>query len=153
MFIHGYGSRVKLTIWGILVFFVHTLSAAPVVSSATPNAVAAGSPGYSVTVQGSGFVQGSVVDWAGTALATTFVSATQLSAAVPASLLTNPGQFALTVNNPDASMSNAVTTTVNPVPTIGGLAPSTISAGSPALTLIVAGYGFVQGAVVQWNGS
>lgn len=184
-----------------------------------------------------------MVDWAGTALATTVVSATQLSAVVPASFLATSGQYALTVTNPDASVSNGVAMIVNPVlssiapggapvgssnfpvtgtgigltptdqlvfvngggtqwnlsttyvnsstlsavipaaalaalgpagvivvdrtagtssgqqtfqllsPTITALSPSTISAGSPGLTLIVAGYGFVQGAVVQWNGS
>lgn len=42
---------------------------------------------------------------------------------------------------------------LNPTPVIGGLSPSTVTAGGGAFTLIVNGSNFVSGASVQWNGS
>src|SRR6516165_5134261 len=48
-----------------------------------PDAAAPGGPGFTLTVKGTGFVSGSVVNWNGSALATTFVSGLQLTAAVP----------------------------------------------------------------------
>jgi hypothetical protein len=52
------------------------------------------------------------------------------------------------------SNTAAVTVTINaPVPTISALGPNTAVAGDPALTLIVTGTNFVNGAVVRWNGA
>ncbi len=50
-----------------------------------PSAVAPGGPAYTLTVNGTGFVSGSTVNWNGTALATTFVDSSQLTATAPAS--------------------------------------------------------------------
>ena len=41
----------------------------------------------------------------------------------------------------------------NPIPTLSSLSPNTVLAGSGAFTLTVNGLNFVNGAVVQWNGS
>jgi hypothetical protein len=56
----------------------------PVVSSLSPAGVAPGSAAIALTVNGSGFVGTSVVRWNGAARTTTFVSATQLRAAITA---------------------------------------------------------------------
>lgn len=53
-----------------------------------------------MTVTGSGFINGASVQWNGTALTTTFVSATQLTAIVPAVDLTTVGSAEVTVSNP-----------------------------------------------------
>jgi hypothetical protein len=53
-----------------------------------------------VTVNGTGFAPQSTVIANGTPLATTFVSATQLTATVPASLVASPGVLQLTVSTP-----------------------------------------------------
>ena len=42
---------------------------------------------------------------------------------------------------------------INPVPSISGLSPSSVVAGSSAFALLVSGSNFVDGAVVRWNGS
>ncbi|MGA3127398.1 MAG: Ig-like domain repeat protein [Candidatus Korobacteraceae bacterium] len=55
-----------------------------------------------------------------------------------------------------ASASNAITVSVvvaNPVPTISGISPSILSAGSAGFTISVTGSGFASGAAVQWGGS
>ena len=53
-----------------------------------------------LTVTGSGFVSPSVVDWNSTALATTDVSSTELTATIPASDFATTGSFPVTVVNP-----------------------------------------------------
>jgi hypothetical protein len=50
-----------------------------------PDAVAPGGKGLQLTVNGTGFVSGSVVNWNGSARATTFVSGSQLTASILAS--------------------------------------------------------------------
>jgi hypothetical protein len=74
-----------------------------------PDAAAPGSPQFTLTVNGTGFVFGATVNWNGTALATNFVSQAQLTATVPASDIANPGTATVTVTNPGpgGGVSNA----------------------------------------------
>lgn len=74
--------------------------AAPSVFAISPNFVQAGSSDFTLTVTGAGFNDGSTVNLGTTALATTLVSATQLTAAVTASEIANYGWSAVTVTNP-----------------------------------------------------
>jgi hypothetical protein len=127
---------------------------APVVLSWVPSAVTAGGPAFTLTASGNHFVSGSVVQWNGSPLTTTFVSATQLQAAVPASLIAAPGRAVLTVLNPGGAVSNAVQLSITgPVPQILSLTPPSATAGGPAFTLAVFGFGFLSGATLMWNGS
>ena len=52
----------------------------------------------------------------------------------------------------DGSNSGGFTPAQNPVPAINSLSPSSATAGSSALTLSVAGSGFVSNSLIQWNG-
>ena len=65
-----------------------------------PAAVAPAGPGFTLTVNGAGFVSGSVVNWNGTPLATTFVSAIKLTSTVPAANVFTTGTARVTVVNP-----------------------------------------------------
>jgi hypothetical protein len=65
-----------------------------------PDATAPGGAGFTLTVNGTGFVPSSVVDWNGTALATTFVSGSQLTATVPAGNIATASTALVTVLNP-----------------------------------------------------
>ncbi|HEV2176247.1 MAG TPA: FG-GAP-like repeat-containing protein [Terriglobia bacterium] len=65
-----------------------------------PDAIAPGGAGFTLTVRGTGFVSGSVVNWNGSARATTFVSASQLMAAVLASDIATASTASVTVVNP-----------------------------------------------------
>jgi hypothetical protein len=65
-----------------------------------PATTAPGGPGFTLTVNGAGFVSASVINWNGTALTTTFVSSSQLTAAVPAANIAAAGTAAVTVSNP-----------------------------------------------------
>ncbi|MCC6417835.1 MAG: hypothetical protein IT429_06250, partial [Gemmataceae bacterium] len=55
-----------------LVLAVQTANPIPAVSSLSPSSAAAGGPGFTLTVNGSGFVAGSTVRWAGADRPTTF---------------------------------------------------------------------------------
>src|SRR4030095_8204309 len=130
-----------------------TTAPAPALTSLSPSSATAGGPAFTLTVNGSNFVSGAVVRWNGSARTTTFGSATQLTAAIPASDIAAAGTAQVTVANPDGAVSNASPFTVTPVPTITTLSPNTAQPGGPAFTLTVTGTNFVSGAVVRWNGS
>jgi dienelactone hydrolase len=74
-----------------------------------PDAVTPGGAGFTLTVNGAGFVPGCVVQWNSSALPTTFVSASQLKASVPASHIAQSGTASVTVVNPrpGGGVSNA----------------------------------------------
>jgi hypothetical protein len=65
-----------------------------------PDAVAPGGPAFNLTVNGTGFVTASVVNWNGGALTTQFVSGSQLTATVPAEEIATAGTASITVVNP-----------------------------------------------------
>jgi len=71
----------------------------PAISGLSPLAVLAGGAAFTLTVNGSNFVGNSVVRWNGVDLATTFVSSTQLNAAIPAANIASTGIFNVTVYN------------------------------------------------------
>jgi hypothetical protein len=65
-----------------------------------PDAVAPGGKGFKLTVNGTGFVSGSLVNWNGKALVTRFVSASRLTARVPALHTAKRNTAFVTVVNP-----------------------------------------------------
>jgi hypothetical protein len=129
-----------------------TIAGAPAISSLSPSSAMQGGPAFTLTVNGTGFFSGAVVQWNASALATNFVSATQLTAQVPASLIAAPGTATVTVVESGVT-SGGATFTISAGPVIASLSPNTAPAGGPAFTLTVNGSGFVSGAVVQWNAS
>ncbi len=94
------------------------LSAAPVLTTLSPSSIPVGSPEFTLTVTGAGFMQGAQVQWAGADRSTTFVGATQLSAAIPASDVAQAGYFDVTVRNPAPTIgpSNSLPCAVKSVP-------------------------------------
>ncbi len=77
-----------------------TPNPSPVEAGLSPAAVIAGDPGFDLTVDGTGFVYGSVVRWNGADRPTTFVSPTRLTAAIPASDIAAAGNALVTVFSP-----------------------------------------------------
>jgi hypothetical protein len=65
-----------------------------------PTSVAPGGAGFTLTVNGTGFVSGSKVNWNGTALPTSFVSSSRLTSSVPGSDIATAGSAWVTVTNP-----------------------------------------------------
>lgn len=73
-------------------------SPVPVLSAFTPQSSLAGAPSFTLTVNGSNFATTSIVKWNNTNLPTTFVSTTELSATVGASLVTSAGSVDIKVS-------------------------------------------------------
>ena len=100
----------------------------PATTGLSPATATAGGPGFTLTVTGTNFISGSVVRWNGADRATTFVSATRLTAAIPAADIATAGTAQVTVGNPapGGGTSNPQTfsigiTNTNPVPTTEGV--------------------------------
>ena len=77
-----------------------TLNPVPQITALTPATVAAGGADFTLTVTGTGFVNGSTVQWNGQALTTTYVSDTQITAVVPAADIAQAGSASVTVVSP-----------------------------------------------------
>jgi hypothetical protein len=107
----------------------------PTLAAIAPSSVTAGSAATTLTLTGSSFVNGSTVLWNGGALATTYVSSTQLTATVPAADLAAAGGATVAVSNPtpgggtSATVPFFVTTTPAGV-TDSGSGTSTSSSGT-----------------------
>ncbi|GAB4211669.1 MAG: hypothetical protein OHK0022_46500 [Roseiflexaceae bacterium] len=133
---------------------------APTLLSLSPGSVAAGAGDLALTVNGSDFVDGAVVQWNGANQPTQFASANKLVATIPAALLLNAGSASVRVVNPTpgGGASNTVEFTIvpggqTPAPGVSGIAPQAAAAGSPNLLLTISGSNFTTASVVQWNGA
>lgn len=93
-----------------------------------PASAAPGSAGFQLTVNGTGFLSASVVNWNGSARATTFISASQLQATILATDLASTQTVAVTVVNPNpgGGVSNRANFNVTlPSPSVGFTASTT----------------------------
>ena len=88
----------------------------PVISSLSPASIPATGPAFTLTVNGTGFTTASVVRWNGLPRTTTFVSATQLRAAIAAADIAAVGQSSVTVATPapGGGVSNALPFSATP---------------------------------------
>jgi len=131
-------------------------SAVPTVSSISPSSVTAGGAAFTLTVNGSNFVNGATVRWGGNDRPTSFVSSAQLTAAIAASDIASSATIQITVFNPAPHnrVSNSVSFPIAaPPPVLTSLSPSSVMAGHAPFTLTVDGSGFLPGSLVQWNGN
>jgi putative nucleotidyltransferase with HDIG domain len=106
----------------------------PATTSISPASKTVGDAGFTLTVNGTNFVNGaSVVRLDGADRATTFFSSTQLTATIPASDLSTGGDKSITVftSAPGGGISNAQTLTVNKMtPTVTWDNPADIVYGT-----------------------
>jgi hypothetical protein len=140
---------------GSLTFAIISANPVPTVASLNPNSAIAGGAPFTLTITGSNFVSGSTVRWNGNSRTTTYVSATQLTAAITALDIATAGSANITIFNPapGGGASGTQTFTINnPVPTLSSVSPNSASAGGQAFSLTVTGTNFVSGSIVQWNG-
>src|SRR5207302_1396779 len=88
----------------------------PVVSGVSPANITVGGVAFSLTIDGTGFVSGSVVRSGGSDRTTAFVSSTQLTAQISVANISTVGALAVTVHNPipGGGVSNSVNLTVDP---------------------------------------
>ena len=87
--------------------------------SLSPDSAPAGSPDTTITLRGSGFTKDSVVKWNDLALATTFGNSSQITAVIPASLISGFTQASIQVSTPGVTtpLPAQPFTTYLPLPT------------------------------------
>jgi hypothetical protein len=134
----------------------------------SPATATAGSAGFTLTVTSNagGFVTQTVVQWNGKTIPSTYVSATQVTATVAASLITKPGTAFVNTLQPHSgagtnglsnTLSFTINPTANPVPTTSSISPTSAAAGSASFTLTINGGSFLPtsdpsgGSQVNWN--
>ena len=115
---------------------------APVVSSMSPAAAAAGSAGFTLTVNGSSFTNASVVRWNGSSRATTFLGTTQLQASITGADVATAGTAQVTVFTPapGGGTSAALTFTIGKAPTLS-VSTTTAAPGSNVTVTLAGGFG------------
>jgi len=135
----------------------------PTLLSVSPTNIQAGEPAFNLTVTGKGFTPSSSVSWSSSAgsatLLSTYDGATgQLIAQVPAAYIQSPGIAYVSVSTPQpgGGVTAALTFNINPnpsaVPEITGLSPTSVAAGSAAVTVTILGKDFVPQSTVMING-
>ena len=118
------------------------INQAPVATSLSPSSAPTGGPAFTLTVNGSKFASSSTVRVNGANRATTFVSATQLQAAIPASDITADGARQVTVFTPapGGGTSSPLVLTVAPQPFLS-ISASSVAGGSPVTATLTNGPG------------
>jgi len=117
------GSYSEMQLLSVSIVNLAAPNPVPTLSGISPLSAFMHTAAFTLTVNGSNFVTGSVVRWNGASRTTTFVSATKLTAAIPATDIAHNGTFNVTVFNstPGGGTSNAKTFTVSLfIPPTGG---------------------------------
>lgn len=136
-----------------LTLTIVTASGQPVVGGLVPPSTTAGGMGFTLSVTGGNFTPISAVAFNGATVPSTFVSAADLQASIPASAIAVAGTPLVTVSNPGSSPSVAISFTINnPAPVATALSPASVLVGSPAVTLTVSGNGFNASSSILLNG-
>jgi subtilisin family serine protease len=143
---------------------VQPVNPVPALTTLSPAGAITGGPGFTMTVTGAGFVSSSVVRWNGADRATTFVSSSQLRAAIPPSDLASPGsaQVAVFSPGPGGGLSSALSFTTGVAPTltvnaITALTNATVTVtvingvGGPYDWLVLAPAGAPATSYLQWT--
>jgi outer membrane protein assembly factor BamB len=136
--------------------FTVTEQTAPAITTLAPNAAVFGGQGFQLTVAGTGFAPSAQVLWDGSALPTTFDSATQLTAQVSTSLIANLENASVTVvNDSDAGGTSNVSTfpvmTPPPQPTVTSILPASAHQNGSNVTFTLTGTNFTPTTVVYVN--
>lgn len=126
----------------------------PSVTSLSPGSVVAGSQAFILAIHGANFLPGSgstTVRWNYTVLATTYQSGSQLTAVVPAGLISGPGTVNISVATTAGNSSSLAFTITAAPPVITSVSPARITAGNGAFVLSVFGTQFSSTATVNWG--
>ncbi len=126
----------------------------PAITSISPSTVTAGSPSFTLTVNGANYASVSRVLVAGAVLTPTLQTATELQVTVPGTDIVNPGQVSVQVVNQFTSgflFSNTVNLQVGiplPAPAINSAVPGIATQGANEVQMTVVGANFRPGATL-----
>jgi hypothetical protein len=142
------------------------LNPIPVLNGISPAIANAGGAAFQLTIAGTGFISGSTVFWGATALPTQYVSGSQLTAQVPASVIAISGITAVTVQSPtpgggtspslqfevDSASGNAPSfSTAAGIVTAGGTASYPVTLPSSATNVSVTCLNLPSGATCSYS--
>ena len=96
---------------------INSINPRPIISNISPSSATAGGSAFTLTVNGSGFSNGAAVNWNSTALTTTYVRGTQLTATAGSNLIASAGTATITVTSGSVTSTGALFT-INPGPSI-----------------------------------
>jgi trimeric autotransporter adhesin len=133
-----------------------TTTPTPTVTSISPTSTTAGSGPLTLTVNGTNFLSSTTVEVGGADDATTYVSATQVTATVEPAQIASGGIFSvIALNGPSTSGSGTPVNLAvnNPAPAITATTPSAEFVGTATPTVAVIGTGFVPTTVIDVNGA
>lgn len=129
-----------------------TIDAPFQIDSINPTIMLAGSKDFVLTVSGVGFATTAVIQWNGSPLTTTVISANEATAVVPAANVAATSTANITVLSNSVESNTVTLKIVSGDPVIDSLEPNIAAAGGAGFALTVMGSGFNSSAVVQWNG-
>ena len=92
----------------------------PTITLHSPTTVTAGGPEFTLLINGTGFLTNSVVRWNGQDRPTTYVSATELQAQIPAADIGVAGTAQVTVFTPEPQPAAHLNWDASPTPTVVG---------------------------------
>lgn len=119
----------------------------------SPPSIAAGEPGFVLSLLGYRFSPSAVVTWNGSPRPTTRVSSTALLATISAADVAAEGSaLVAVVDGAGTFPAPQPFSILRRVPVVSGLTPPGAVRGGPDLEVTVAGALFQPGAVVLWNG-
>jgi hypothetical protein len=141
------------------------------ISALSPSNISAGSPQFTLTVTGAGFVAKTVVQWNGQTIATQVQTDANnnvlgITATVPASLVAKPGTAFVNTLQPHSGagtngLSNPLAFIINPpgnpLPAVSSLSPACAVTGGAEFSLTVTGSNFLPtsdpsgGSQVLWG--
>ncbi|SPF34729.1 hypothetical protein SBA1_1320012 [Candidatus Sulfotelmatobacter kueseliae] len=110
------GLLLAITLMGAACGYSHNYmngTGMPTVTQLSPSSTVAGGAAFTLTVQGSGFGTDSLVYWGTTTRATTYDSASEVTADITAADIMNAGSVQVYVHSGGAN-SNAMTFTITP---------------------------------------
>lgn len=127
------------------------------ITAVSPTNVPVGSGDTTVTVTGAGFANSSVISLNNAAEPTTYVSSTELRAAVPSAQLRTGAVLSVSVTSSGSTVkadpASVALSVDNPVPTFTSISPAAALLGTPDTTVTVTGSNFVQGVALWVNGT
>jgi hypothetical protein len=142
-----------LLVAGLMLVGSASAQTAPSITTLSPNAVLAGSAGFTLNISGFDFGSDFIVKWNGSDRPTNYVNSNKLTASITATDIASAGTASITVTSGGNSSNTAtLTITGSAVPRITSLHPSSVVAGSNSFTLTVLGEGFTNHSKIQWNG-
>lgn len=146
----GGGTSSGITV-SILPPSITSLSSSTTSTNTTPSCTPVG---FTLTVNGANFVNGSVVNWNGSPRTTMFVSAAQLTANIQASDIASAGTSSITVSNSGVASASApftISGSTLPSAVISSISPLGATAGTVAFPITVTGSNFLPCSSVQWT--